>query len=311
MNFAETNVLDASTLNDYQHCARRYYWRHVRGWSKTMPALALHFGTALHEGMDVAYTWLMDNPAKAFPADIIEAAKARAKAVYSSKVDPDLLVTEELRTEGKLDTMFSAYFSKYPRETFRVLAVERPFALGVTATGYTTADWDGLTATDNRLFSWVGKMDLLTDWDYGIMPVDHKTTTMMGANFDKQWSPNVQMAGYIQAAELLYPGRRIAGAIINALQVAKTRATQDRVVTTRRPDQLEQHHTSLLGWTNLIRNDTIYPQNTTSCTAYGECPFLELCLRHPNAVNEPDLDPPPGYVLETWNPIEHIEKGEG
>jgi hypothetical protein len=152
-------------------------------------------------------------------------------------------------------------------------------------------------------------MDLLIKWDYGIMPLDHKTTTGMGGNFGAQWNPNVQMAGYIQAAILLYPGESVQGAMINALQVAKTRAEQRRFITTRRPDELAQHHTSLVQWATLIETDTVYPQNTTSCQAYGECPFLELCTRHPNPVGDPTIGVPHGYKEEIWNPITHIEGG--
>lgn len=343
MDFRKTRILDATTLKDYLHCPRRYYWAHVRNWKKDMPAMALHFGIAFHEGMAVLYEWLKRHPGKQFiqglvylsedrlhvyylkkeiPADadldrldkvpLVEAAKMVALAHYRLKVGPDELISEAVRTPGKLMELLQEYVDAHPSEPgFTVLEVERPFALGVTADGYTTAEFQAddtgglIIPDDGRLFTWVGKMDLITKWSYGIMPMDHKTTSQLGMTYDEQWNPEVQMGGYVATAGTMFGPDNIYGACINAVQVAKKKEMR-RIMTTRTEDQLVQHHTSIVAWAQRIDSEKHFPQNTTACSVYGGCPYLELCRRHPNPVGDETIIRPPEYVEEIWNPVEHI-----
>jgi hypothetical protein len=139
----------------------------------------------------------------------------------------------------------------------------------------------------------------------------------MGVSFGNQWSPEVQMAGYTQALELLVDEGQLDGSVhgaaINAIQVAKTMHGMGRFFTTRRGDELEAHRLSLKAWTNMIEMEEVYPQNTTSCSAYGECPYKNLCLQYP--LPEAQMlegEVPPGYVHSVWSPLDHlIKKGAG
>ena len=329
MNFAEAGILDATTLKDYLHCPRKYYYRHVRGLAEETTGMALYFGIAVHEGLELAYKWLKDNPHSEWDAALVQAAKDRARSYYETSVDPDVLLTEDLRTPGKLDAVLHAYFNKYVLEPFTVVEVERPFYINVNHDGsYVDAGWDTspwLTAPTHRGllenrkpvggWSWVGRMDLVVNWDGGLRVIDHKTTWQMGVNFGNQWSPEAQMAGYIQALELLFEGQvPVFGAAINAIQVAKTQHGLGRYFTTRRADELEVHRRSLKAWTDVIKRDEIYPQNTTACNLYNkDCPYKGLCQQYP--LPDTQLAPdevPPGYVYSVWSPLDHlIKKGGG
>jgi hypothetical protein len=328
MNFAETCILDASTLKDYLHCPRRYYWRHIRSWTKDVPALPLHFGSAVHHGLEHAYKWLQDAQARdprtnTIVAEVIEASILEARAYYDANVDPEILATEELRTLGKLDAILTGYFTKHATEPFKVVAVESPFHLTFVGGEITGAGWGTpkqAYSAGSIGFAWVGRMDLVTKWDYGLITIDHKTTSVMGAGYGNQWSPEVQMGGYITALHHLpgvqNPGipltaeRRthVNGAMINALQVAKTISGLGRFSTTRRPEELAEHAATVVSWANRIAADTTYPQNTTSCNAYGECPYLALCVRHPSPVGkETSIPLEPGYKIDNWSPLDAAE----
>jgi hypothetical protein len=312
-------LLDNSTLSDYQHCARRYWWRHEMSLAPGFPSIALGFGLAYHEAMDVAYTWLQANPGQPFTQDIVNRARIKARESYALHVPEDAALTEELRTSGKLDSLLVKYFKQYAHEPFTVLGTEQSFALALTATGHAgvitdapgpeVLDWaadmqrDGL----DPVLLWIGRMDLVVDWS-GIRTIDHKTTSAMGANWAKQWSPNTQFAGYIAVLEQLYDHHRVNGAVINGVQVAKTLSAMVRHPTTRRPDELAEFHRTVTTWARHIQADTVYPMNTTSCTAYGECPYRQLCLRFPAApCQDKNLllaSVGTEYKIETWSPLD-------
>lgn len=326
-------ALDNSTLSDWCHCPRRYWWRHELGITPGFPSISLGFGLAFHEAMDVAYRWLAQHPGEAWTPDITAKARVAAREAYARHVPPDAALTEELRTAGKLDTLLTKYFSTYPREPFTVLDVEMSFALAVTQGGYAGAitnatptgiqAWaaevqrdrpsqDGILVDDPLMLLWLGRMDLVVDWS-GIRTIDHKTTAVMGLNWAKQWAPNTQMSGYLATLEQLFDHHRVTGAVINGVQVAKTMHGMTRHPTTRRPDEMRAFHKSITAWAQAISTDTTFPMNTTSCTAYGECPYRDLCNRYPLA---PDMDRRlllaslgDDYRVETWNPLEKTTAG--
>lgn len=318
MNVKESLLVDATTTKSYLACPRKYFYEHILNWKPQVPGIALAFGLATHAALEVAGKWQMANPKKTLPTEVIDEARNEGQRIYKQETTEQELNTEELRTPGKLDQLLCGYFSVYPYEAWKVISVEQPFNLGVTASGYTSADFNGgIIPDDGRLFSWVGKMDLIVEWPYGLSAVDHKTTSQLGPSFDDQWSPEIQMAGYIQALEIMERGtekpRVVQGAMVNALRVVKTTPKQvsenfRRVPTTRRPDELKAHHDSLLGWVERMVDEKRYPQNTTSCSNYGGCPYLELCRRDPNPVGRANAVVPPGFKHEVWNPIEHINK---
>jgi hypothetical protein len=314
-------ILDATTLKDYLHCPTRYWWRHVKCWVPDKTEFALHFGLAVHAGLEIMYKWIKRHPGKNIREGAVtitldgekcempvrQAVLAKALEVYNAHVPEDQLQFEELRTSGKLVEVLTAYMNMYGHETFFVLSVEEAFALGVTATGYTTAQYKGTIPDDGRLFSWVGKMDIVADLGGYVLPMDHKTTRMLGPSFAQQWQIDVQMSGYTQVAKLLYPGKQIPGAMINAIQVAKSKSDFERVLANRNEAQLSAHHHDLLCWTERLGNDTEFPQNSTSCGAYGNCPYVRLCLRYPNPSKIAKLPLEDGFREDTWNPMTRLD----
>jgi CRISPR/Cas system-associated exonuclease Cas4 (RecB family) len=304
-------TLDATTLKDYMSCPRKYYWRHERGIIPDTIGIALSFGLAVHEGLEHAYKWLKDNPGEEWTPSIVRESLAAAERTFAEHAMPDLLVTESLRTPGKLLNLMADYFAHYPGEAFEVVDVERAFALGVSRTGFTGAAYSHKVPDDGRMFSWVGKMDVVVRWPYGLTVIDHKTTKQLGYSFADKWNPDTQMTGYVAALRALYPDEKIHGAMINAIQVAKTKSEVVRVPTTRTEGQLTQFHTSIVAWADRIMEDKVFPMNTQACDMYGACPYRDLCIRYPNPVDNEDIPAAPdGYRVEVWDPHKRLMEGE-
>jgi hypothetical protein len=117
---------------------------------------------------------------------------------------------------------------------------------------------------------------MLVEFGGSVFVVDHKSTSVMGSGYFNQFKPNNQMTGYIWAGSLM-SGKRVSGAIINAIGVYKTGATKfDREITSRSPLAIEEWLRNL--WHECVAIKTaertgFYAMRTGACTLYGLCEY--------------------------------------
>ena len=111
--------------------------------------------------------------------------------------------------------------------------------------------------------------------------LEHKSTSQLGSYYFDQFKPNNQVTGYVWAAGLL-SGKRVGGAIINALGIYKSSPTKlERQITTRSDASIMEWLTNLKNSCEMIkeRERTGYwPMYTGSCTMYGKCEYHDVHL---------------------------------
>jgi hypothetical protein len=198
---------------------------------------------------------------------------------------------------------------------FKLLAIEQPFAVPLDA--------------DRSDLFYIGRLDKVFEYQGRIYIGEHKTTTSykkdgpFRSDFVDSFSPNSQVDGYLYAAHLIY-GKRVKACWIDAALVHQHVHDGFRFIPIER--QLQQ----LAGWVwearywveQIEANERVlgsnqpideydylpaFPKNTTSCTNYGGCPFLDLCKMWSNPINHDD---PAGFKIEKWEPFDALEFGK-
>jgi hypothetical protein len=94
-----------------------------------------------------------------------------------------------------------------------------------------------------------------------------------------QFKPNNQVSGYVWAAAKL-SGRKVGGAIINAISVQKSGQQFRRRITTRTPGEIAEWLTYVRATAEEIqthRRKGIWPMRTASCMMYNACEFHDVC----------------------------------
>jgi hypothetical protein len=112
-----------------------------------------------------------------------------------------------------------------------------------------------------------------------VFVLDHKTTSQLGAQFMQMWNPNHQMSCYIYATQKL--GFECNAAVINGIQVVKTKQEIVRLTTRRTADQIQDFIRTIAE--EAIRFDmnttrgALYGADNYTCAEFGGCTFLPFC----------------------------------
>ena len=240
-----------SALSTWLLCQRRYYWSYRRNLVPDVPAAAPHFGAAIHAGLQ-----------RHFGGGSREDTLAAFHQAMQG-APPDLL-----RTPEKGELILKGYLTQWPQEPFVIIGNEVEFKLPMP---------DGSTL--------IGRVDRVIQWGDRILAKETKTTSGgIGAPFFKQFSPNLQIDIECYAVSQLYG--HCEGALIDAIQVCKTKEGYARDLQDRTPEDLQRF---LRRYERIVRDLEAtaahpeqgrepYLQNQLMCTYYGECPYRRLCL---------------------------------
>src|SRR3990167_870858 len=246
-----------SALSQWLVCQRKYYWGYVQGIIPDVPAPALHFGQAIHAGLATWYD----------TQDVQQAVETFQKGMEGAP-------TDLLRTLSTGELILKGYAKQWPAEPFKILANEVEFAEQM---------WDGSTL--------IGRIDRVIEWDGRILVKETKTTSGgIGAYYFKQFSPNLQID--IECYAVMKRWGHCEGALIDAVQVCKTKEGYAREVQDRTPADMErfcQRYGRIVHDIEEAAKDglrDVYLQNQMMCTYYGECPYRKLCLYNNDALIE-------------------------
>ena len=239
-----------SALSQWLICQRRFYWGYVRGLVPDAPAPALHFGQAIHAGLAA---WFDRRTTEAM-------LEAFHKGMEGAP-------TDLLRTPAKGELILKGYIKQWPIEPFKVLENETEFEEVMP---------DGSTL--------IGRIDRIIEWDGRLLVMESKTTSGgLGASYFKQFSPNIQID--IECFAVARHYGHCEGALIDALQVCKTKEGYARDVQDRTPEDLQRFEAryrrivhDLEAAAHIGEGREPYLQNQMMCTYYGECPYRKLCL---------------------------------
>lgn len=297
----QERIWDYTTISTFQACPKKYYFRMIKHLVPTTTAPALLFGKALHSALEVFYK------------DIRE-GKDRATALASSiKIFQDNYETpegEEKRTTENAIKLLKGYEEVYRNEPFKVLGQEIGFAVPVFYKDSTGVE---------KSFLLCGRLDALIDWNGVLYVLEHKTTTMLGANYFYQFEMSMQVDGYVYAASQ-HTGRKCLGAVVNALEVwkdvkketSKTKKLEDhyaRDPISRSDYELSEYLKDAGEWVERIidsekRNS--FPRHKGACFTYNyKCPYWDICK-----YGEDEKIIGRTYKVEKWEPYKQPNGGD-
>jgi hypothetical protein len=205
-----------------------------------------------------------------------------------------------------LDRMLGAleyYFDQYPLGADNTTPISLPGGVsGIEFKFATPLDIYHPETGDPILY--VGRSDMVAEWNDGIYIFDDKTTSQLGASWSRQWDLRSQFTGYCWSA--LENGIPVKGAIIRGVSILKTKYETQQAVTYRPEWQIKRWMEQLLrDITQIKRNweEGYWDYNLAeSCNHYGGCAYKELCLS-PN----PDAYLPIYFERRHWDPVNAVE----
>lgn len=312
---ARTKLYDNTRLSAHRNCNRLYYWRHVRNFTPDTTASPLVFGSAWHSAMDFVWAEMKNERDNIALRDGAMTEWARTWTDEGFPLDPNQEEMENLKARNP-DTAYAMLTEYIPRrrpfiEQVEVLSVEQSFAVP-------------LNPNDPGMF-YVGRIDKTVDWEGRVWVVDHKTTTSYKKDgyftnaFIDGFSPDSQIDGYLHATHMTY-GDKAKGCMIDAALVHRSVHEGFMFIPVDRDvRQLNAWLWEALYETTLIEtnrehlplakdNDIMpaFPKNTTYCSNWGGCRYLDLC----KGIINPEMEiteVPMGFKEERWEPYDTFE----
>lgn len=297
--------LSISKVKEFLNCQRKYQYRHIDKLVPRMYQRALEFGTVGHKFLELFYTAMSEG--KLLEFDINEAFDKISKtnqfdgfdAASSQQWNLDLFV---------IRGMIEAYVQHYRSDEnlWEILSVEKDFLLGKEG------DYGGASFSKT---AFRGKPDLIVrnKSDGKIWVVDHKFLAQISAGALKKLPMDYQIHAYIkmfnQQLEAQGSKERVAGAIYNIVKKSGKRLKKNQTPSelaremfddyTETPSDyfhreyviVTEHNTksfdAFIAQASLDMHDKHFTgrfsQNINACDTYGECPYIELCLRGKDA----------------------------
>lgn len=277
-------VFDPTVLNEFQLCARRGEFAHVRNWRRlTGKAFALDRGSMLHDMLAMyrillKLTWRGGDPTcltkseaeflkenetepKAYPwKEIVERAiflGRRYMAVQSENITTD---------EGEeVIKNFSEYVDFYQNDGWQPIEVEAAFSRI-------------LYESPELVLILEGRIDLVTDSRSGRTVVDSKSAS-------RRQTPVLlsnQFIGYAWATD-------VPSVTVDKIGFQKTLKAEERFqrhILSYPKEIKEEWREWAIYWGKMIVfyiREGIFPPNFTSCDKYGGCIFLPVCSTTPSA----------------------------
>lgn len=289
MELSKDKIWDYSTLSSFQTCRKKYYFEHIRNLRPRLKGVALEFGGAIHEALDLYYA----------------NGKNMQEAIVLFKTKYQDREGDEIRTISNGEKLLHHYEEKYRSEPFKVL--------GKPESGFVFYIGDVLYG---------GRIDLPIEWDGNLWIMEHKTTTRLSGSYFDQYELDKQCTGYIIAAEENFKGRKVMGCIINAMEpwkevirkTAKTKEPEDHYL--RKPitrsniikDRFKlnvQRIVRDIEWCH-ENNEFMEAEKKEVCHYYNRpCPYLQLCQ-----YGEDERFIERDYVKEVWEPFKQVVEQE-
>ena len=297
--------IDNSSLESFTTCARNAEHTLV---DKKRPAgrrSPLEFGSAIHDALEHRYRLAVNRPL----TDEEKHQVIQRAVSYLTTVSPP--EADDWRNASQAHDVLVKYFETYATEVFTVLDVENAFSLPLCEIPVDLVDPRTKQHVDLVKVYWTGKMDVIArNLNNQTFLIDHKTSSMLGPSYYRQFENSQQMHGYCWAASEIYntPVRTV---LINVLGSRKPTRTGKSI-------QLERqfyHYPNYMidNWRHNVETlvadflshyfRDYFPMQTAWCVGkYGDCPFLDVCLLEP-AQRRVMLDSA-NYEDNTWSPLD-------
>ena len=284
-------IWDATSLGTFRECPKKYYLQVIRGYTTKRAALALDFGIALHEGLELYYR----NKAKGMPQEENERAVVALLLRHPLRANIDKY-EDPVRNSKTLVFSVWDYMQNYRHEPCETM-VFSDGTVGVEL--HFQFETDFQTALGEKI-SLAGHIDRLTKQDLGVFVQDHKTTSMpLTQRYFDQYKPDTQMTLYTIAGDVVF-ATPIKGVMIDGIDLKKGEFS--RQMSLRSREYCEEWLGELELWLKVAEfyaTRGIYPGNDKSCHKYSGCPFKDYCTA-PQNLREQILQE--DFVKRVWDP---------
>lgn len=284
-------IWDATSLGTFRECPRKYYLQIIRGYTTKRAALALDFGIALHEGLELYYR----NKAKglSFHDNELSVISFLMKHPLRENIDK---YEDPVRNSKTLVFAAWDYMQNYRFEPCETMI----FSDGTVGVELHFQMETDITTAGGEKISLAGNIDRLAKQELGIFIQDHKTTSMpLTQRYFDQYKPDTQMTLYTVAGDVVF-ATPIRGVMIDAIDLKKGEFS--RQISLRTKEFCEEWLGELESWIRVAEfyaTRGIFPCNDKSCHKYSGCPFKEYCTA-PYGLREQLLQE--DFVKRVWDP---------
>jgi len=292
-------IVDSSKLTTFMTCPRKFFFRHVLGWTSEAPDNNLTFGSSWHY-----------------------AAEHLLRSGYS----------EKSLKEAQLLFLFS-YRRDFPEETDELFYPKDPTTAVKALEAYFVKFAESDTKNYSVLHTEVGgaaligpdmpmyfKLDALLFDAYNgkYVCLDHKTSKYKFYNWRESWDASPQMQFYSHVLRCLFGDKPQEMRIRGSFFYKSKPAEFDEALPSVDPNKLEGDLASLRIWyINLLtsiedcieeentEDETMatFPKNTLNCYNYNRpCPYLNVCSAWNNPIRHADEEPPMSMKVDFWDP---------
>jgi hypothetical protein len=312
-----TLFIDNSSFERIVRCPRSAQYYILQRKEADRPTSALSFGRNIHKALEIRYE---------DPESLTIATPATfRKQVERLREEFDQVPTDDWRSYDRAVETIQAYNEEFAFEPFKVKhftrpdgttlpLVELPFAHPIFEMDLSGVDIINLYGKPERVTKlivvWQGRIDLVVEQNGGLFLLDHKTTSMGGANYFKQFELSHQFFGYTYAMQKILR-EQIRGFFVNA--IVNRRPTKTGTKTEFMRNRFDVHDFHLGEWLQ----DTIsvidafvhqclrsyFPKYTFNCVGkFGLCEYHDACLQ--NSLQEREIILNSGDFRDvTWDPL--------
>jgi len=300
----EELVIDNSSFEALTQCDVKGFIELFLKKKPVRNAAPLVFGGAFHKAMETFYKGGSEEAS-------LEAALNEAEAGNLNGLE------DPKRHIGSLQELVRFYFMDEKLRKDKLVPitlgsepfVEKSFAFYLGDIEITSG-----TVVKKVRVIWSGRIDLVVERPDGIYPVDHKTTSVMGAQFADDKQRSSQMLGYSWATTKFLASvgdlRSFRGMLINAVCMRSKGFERQLYTLPYTTWQLEQWQletlvilqTTLSRLLHTLGNNFLCPCRTSCVTKYGKCSHFNTCQLGSDAMERLVLDKA-FYEDDTWSPL--------
>jgi len=292
-------IQDSSKIKAFMECPRYYFYRYVLGWTSDTPKQDLVFGSAWHAAREVTMI-------EGFNEDSLMKAERAFLDIYRKDFDE---MSDELygaKTPGIVIPALVEYYTRYRGDQYETLFTEVAGTVGID---------------DTRKVAF--KMDSICRGKEGIFSREHKTSKRKDSAWADQWYLDLSIGTYSHVLHMLYPNEKIYGVVIDGTFFRQKGLDFERVPVRKTPESMNTWWWTILYWLDMIDweferlrecsdSDGVlmaFPMRPTNCCSYYKtCEYHDFCGAWANPLQYfNEGEPPRGFRIEWWNPLEREE----
>jgi hypothetical protein len=297
--------IDASSLDLFKTCPRKYFFSIVLGRQPGEESVHLTFGTLLHSAVELYHKtrYVRDNE-RSHDDALRVVVKWLMIATWDKANNRPWTSNDRYKNRWTLIRTVVWYLDTHQEDILVTAilnngqpAVELPFTFNTGYTAFTGED-----------FWMCGKMDRIAIYkpDSNFYITDVKTTksTVSDYYFNK-YSPDNQVSTYSIAGQVVF-GINVEGLIIDAAQVAIEFSKFKRGLVERSTAQLQEWQQDLGYWLMNLSHcaeTNNWPQNDSACDKYGGCTFRAVCSQKNPTAAMRVLEG--SYRERIWDPLKN------